>query len=202
MRGAEGIVFALAAPGEAGEPAALAQSTDAVAAAGDDLVRIGLVADVPDQPVFRRVEHVMDRDGQFDHAEAGAEMPAGLADRRDHLLPELVRQLAQLVRLELAQVGRGIDSVEQGGVAGLPVIKAPYTGSCQQVPSDLRADQVQASHRPRSSTTGRTSLNPFFSPALRSAPVMRSSSKWVVWPHLSQIMKMQSCRQPGWVLAI
>ena len=51
MRRAEGVVLALAAPGEAGQPAALAQGADAVAPAGEDLVRIGLVADVPDQPV-------------------------------------------------------------------------------------------------------------------------------------------------------
>ena len=51
MRGAEGIVFALGAAGEAGQPALLAQRADAVAAAGQDLVRIGLVADIPDQPV-------------------------------------------------------------------------------------------------------------------------------------------------------
>jgi hypothetical protein len=40
-------------------------------------VRIGLVADVPDEPVVRRVEDVVQRDGQFDDAEAGAEMAAG-----------------------------------------------------------------------------------------------------------------------------
>ena len=38
-----------AAPGEAVKPAALAKRADAVAPAGHDLVRIGLVADVPDQ---------------------------------------------------------------------------------------------------------------------------------------------------------
>ena len=56
MRGAEGVVFALGALGEAGEPAALTQGADAVAPAGQDLVGIGLVADVPDQPVGRGVE--------------------------------------------------------------------------------------------------------------------------------------------------
>ena len=49
MRGAERVVFALRALGEAGQAAALAQRADAVAAAGEDLVRIGLVADVPDR---------------------------------------------------------------------------------------------------------------------------------------------------------
>ena len=43
---------------------------DAVAPPGEDLVRIGLVADIPDQPVARRVEDVMQRDGQLDHAQA------------------------------------------------------------------------------------------------------------------------------------
>ena len=75
MRGAKRIVVALGALGEAGQAAAGAQRADAVAAAGQDLVRIGLVADVPDQAVARRVEDVMDGGGQFDDAEAGAEWP-------------------------------------------------------------------------------------------------------------------------------
>lgn len=49
MRRAERIVVAFAALGEAGQAAAGAQRADAVAPAGEDLVRIGLVADVPDQ---------------------------------------------------------------------------------------------------------------------------------------------------------
>jgi hypothetical protein len=48
MCGTERIVFALGALGETREPAALAERANAVAAAGEDLVRIGLVADVPD----------------------------------------------------------------------------------------------------------------------------------------------------------
>ena len=39
----------------------LAQGPDPVAAPGEDLVRIGLVADVPDQPVRGRVEDVVPR---------------------------------------------------------------------------------------------------------------------------------------------
>ena len=98
VRRAERIVFALAALGEAGEAAAHAQGADAVAPAGDDLVRIGLVADVPDQPVARRVEHIMERDGELDHAEPGAEMAAGHRDRRDRLGAQLVGELAELRR--------------------------------------------------------------------------------------------------------
>ena len=90
MRRAERIVFALAALGEAGQAAFLAKRADAVAAAGQDLVRIGLVADVPDQPIFRRVEDVVQGDGQFDDAQPGAEMAAG--DR--HCIDKLGAQFA------------------------------------------------------------------------------------------------------------
>ena len=61
VAGAKGVVFALGALGEAGQAAALAQGADAIAPAGEDLVGVALVADVPDQPVARRVEHIMQR---------------------------------------------------------------------------------------------------------------------------------------------
>ena len=54
-----------------------------LAPAGQHLVAVGLVADVPDQAVVRRVEHVMQRDRELDRAEVGREMAAGLAHRFD-----------------------------------------------------------------------------------------------------------------------
>ena len=113
MRGAERIVFALGAAGEAGQAAFLAQRADAVAAAGQDLVRIGLVADIPDQPVIRRVEDIVQRHRQFDHAKAGAEMPAGVRDGVDQLGAKLRSQLRQLAFVKRAQVGRNADLVEK-----------------------------------------------------------------------------------------
>ena len=114
MRGAERVVFALGALGEAGKAAPLAQRADAVAPAGQDFVRIGLVADVPDEPVLGRVEHVMERDRQLDDAETGAEMAAGGGDGVDGLLAQLVGELTQLPAVEAAQVRRSLDEVEQG----------------------------------------------------------------------------------------
>ena len=70
----ERVVVALAALGEAGQPAALTQRTAAVTPAGDDLVRIGLMADVPDQAVVGGVKGMVKGDGQFDDAEPSAEM--------------------------------------------------------------------------------------------------------------------------------
>ena len=46
----------------------------------------------------------MQRDGQFDHAQAGAEMAAGDRNDVDHLVAQLVGELAQLLRVQLAQV--------------------------------------------------------------------------------------------------
>ena len=50
---AEGVVLALAAVRERRQPVLELDGAQAVAAAGEHLVRVGLVADVPDQPVVR-----------------------------------------------------------------------------------------------------------------------------------------------------
>jgi len=115
MRGTERVVFALGALGESGQSAALAQRADAVAPAGEDLMRVGLMADVPDQPIARRVEHVMQGDRQLDHAETGAEMAAGHRDSIDRLLPQLVGDLTQLLRFKASKVFGRLELVEQRG---------------------------------------------------------------------------------------
>ncbi len=113
---AEGVVFALGALGETRQAPALAQGADAVAPAGEDLVRIGLVADVPDDDVVRRVEHVVQGDRQLDHAQARAQVPAGVGDRVDGLQPQLVGQLLQLCEVQALHVRGRVDGVEQRGV--------------------------------------------------------------------------------------
>ena len=85
--------------------AALAQRADPVAPAGEDLVRIGLVPDVPDDAVMRRIEHVVQRDGEFDDAEPRAEVAAGDGHRRDRLLPEFVGNLPE-ARLPAGRASR------------------------------------------------------------------------------------------------
>ncbi len=71
------------------------------------------MADVPHQPVGGRVEHIMDRDGQFDDAQPGAEMAAGGADRADRFLPQFVGELPQVTGCQLAKVGGRVNGVEQ-----------------------------------------------------------------------------------------
>ena len=115
MRGAERIVIALGALGEAGQAAAGAQRADPVAAAGEDLVRIGLVADVPDQAIARRVEDVMQGGGQLDHAETGAEMSARYRNRIDGFLTQFVGNLPDLLHLE-PRKSSGVRIVSRSGV--------------------------------------------------------------------------------------
>ena len=61
----------------------------------------------------------MQRDGELDHAEPGAEVPAGGGDGVDGLLAQLVGQLAQLPAVETAHVGRCFDEVEQRGLGSV-----------------------------------------------------------------------------------
>ncbi|MNN71762.1 hypothetical protein D3C81_1877250 [compost metagenome] len=82
-------------------------------------MRVGLVADVPQQTVLGGVVDVVQGDGQLDHAEAGAEVPAGASHRVEHVLAQLVGQGVQLAFVEGAQHGRAVDAVEQGGVGPL-----------------------------------------------------------------------------------
>ena len=114
MRRAERVVFAFGPPRETGKAAGRSQGPDAVAPPGQDLVGIGLVADVPDQPVARRVEDVVQSHRQLDHAEARAEMPAGDRDRRDRLAPKFVRHLPQVGFRQAPEVVRRRDPVEDG----------------------------------------------------------------------------------------
>ena len=111
---AEGVVLALGAARERREAALVLDRLQPVATAGQHLVRIGLVADVPDQAVVRRVEDVMQGDREFDRAEAGGEMAAHLADGLDQELAQLAGQRRRAcVSGKLAQVRRRLDARKQ-----------------------------------------------------------------------------------------
>ena len=113
MAGAEGVVFAFRALGEARKAAALAQRADAGAPSGQDLVRIGLMADVPDDAVGRRIEHVVQRDRQLDDAQAGAEMAAGHRNRADRLGAQFVGEPHELASFRFRRSAGESDAVEQ-----------------------------------------------------------------------------------------
>lgn len=116
--GAEGVVFAFVAAGEAGETTVLAEGGHAGAAAGEDFVVVTLVADVPDEGVVGGVEDVVQGDGQLDRAEVGGEVAAGAGDGFNEVGAQFLGKLGELGAGELAQVGGGGDGVEQGRGGG------------------------------------------------------------------------------------
>ena len=65
----EDVVLRLGAAREAADPVQLAERAEAIQSPGQELVRVGLVAGVPDDPVARRLEESMQGDGQLDDAE-------------------------------------------------------------------------------------------------------------------------------------
>ena len=110
---AEGVVLALGAEHEAVEAAGLADGMEAVAPAGEQLVHVGLVADVEDEGIGRRIEDAMQRDGQLDHAQIRPEVAAGLGQHGDQFVADFLGQRGQLVHRQLFNVGGRIDRVEK-----------------------------------------------------------------------------------------
>src|SRR4051812_40429555 len=94
------------------QTAGLTQRVQAGIAAGQNLPRVALVADVPDDLVARRIESGAERDPQLHDAESGADVAAGLRHDVDQLLVDLVRELLQLLRLERLNVLGTLDRIE------------------------------------------------------------------------------------------
>ena len=213
MRRAERIIFAFAAPGEPAQPAALPQRAHLPAPPGQNLVRIGLMPDIPDQPIMRRIEHMVQRHGQFDYPQPGAEMAAGLPHRADHFGAHFVGQLAQFSKV-MPRVSAGLATRSSSGdlasrdssvvEAGSRAVSDVFfiTDALYASAGRRKPDQAQAAQCPRNSITGRTSAKPALRAACTRVSVRRSSSICTTRPQPSQIRKMQSCRQPGWLLAI
>ncbi len=148
MGRAERIVIALGPFGETGKPATGAQGADAIAAPGQDLVRIGLMANVPDQAIAGRVEDVVDGRRQFDDTEAGAEMSAGDRDGVDGFLAQLIGDLLDLLDLESAQIVGGLDGVQKRrfakcGHSDIPILQVGTSSDVRRV-RGISAAKTQA----------------------------------------------------------
>ncbi len=130
VSGAHDVVRRLGDRAERGEAAVLADRRQPVPAAGQDLVRVRLMADVPEDLVPRRLHEAVQRDRQLAGAEVGAEVAADLADRVDDQLTGLLRELLQLLVVEALQVGRPIDPVEEVGNVGAVAVAHLPGESC------------------------------------------------------------------------
>ena len=97
MARAERVVFRFVALEKAADSAVLLDGRKLVAPSGQNLVRVSLMAHVPDDAVVRRVESIMKRDGQLDRAEARARVAADARHRFKNVLANLIGDLLQLL---------------------------------------------------------------------------------------------------------
>ncbi len=129
VAGAHDVVLGLLDRAEGREALVLADRGQLVAAAGEDLVRVGLVADVPEDLVARRVEQRVQRDRQLARAEVRAEVTADLADGVDQPRAHFLRQHRELLLGEAMQVLGSVDPVEQPRRGRAGVLLGALAGS-------------------------------------------------------------------------
>ena len=127
----EHVVRRFAAPREATDAIELAQRPEPLEPAGQELVRVGLVAGVPDDPVARRLEQSVEGDGQLDDAERRAEVAAGLGDGPDDRVADLHGERRELGLGQAAKVGGTVEFSEsgQGGHGSCDVPPGVYRGT-------------------------------------------------------------------------
>jgi hypothetical protein len=106
---AEHVMDAFAPLGKTGKPASLPQCRKTLRPAGEQLVRVTLMADIPDDLVRRRIKNPMNRNGQLDHAKIGRKMPPVPRYRPDNHFPNLGSKNVKLRRIKTLQVGRTTD---------------------------------------------------------------------------------------------
>jgi hypothetical protein len=64
----------------------------------------------------------MERQRQLDHAKRGAEMPAGMGNGLDDGFAELSGELFELDLVEAAQIGRAMQTLEDGHDVVAPAV--------------------------------------------------------------------------------
>ena len=82
-------------------------------APGHELMRVNLMARVPDQPVLREVEHLMQGDAQLDHAEVAGEVRRAVADDLAQRIADFLGQLDQLGIAHRLEFRRRCDQGQQ-----------------------------------------------------------------------------------------
>lgn len=97
MTNTQYVVFTFIAPRKRVQPVFLTDSADTVTTAGQDLVRICLMTDIPDQMIERCIVNIVQSDRQFDDPQSGGKMAAGLADTVEQVLTQLTTQGRELL---------------------------------------------------------------------------------------------------------
>ena len=114
MTCSEGVVRALVTARKAADAVVFPVLLEGFAAAGQDLVRIGLVPHVPHDFVFGGVEYVVDGHGDFHGAQAGTDVAGVLRTAGNDILAQLRAELCQLFFVHRPDAGGIVDRFEEG----------------------------------------------------------------------------------------
>jgi hypothetical protein len=106
------IVNALLPARISGEAAELAKCLEAVDSASEDLVRIRLVPDVPDEVILGAVEGTVEGNCQLHHPEVRRQVATGLGEAIDQECPNIVGQLGELVVIEVSESAGEVERFE------------------------------------------------------------------------------------------
>ena len=119
MRGTKRVVFTFDPSREAGQSTTLSKGSNTVPPTGQNLVRITLMTDIPDQPIGRGLEHMVQSHRQFHNAQTGAQMSAGDRNGINRLCTQFICQLLELVSREITHILRNADGVEKSCLAAI-----------------------------------------------------------------------------------
>ena len=97
----------------------LAQRLEAIQPAGQQLVSVGLVPGVPDDPVARRFHQPVERQRDLDDAQRRSQVATRHGNRADDRLADLGRELDQLRLGQAAKLRGTLEAVEDGHRVGL-----------------------------------------------------------------------------------
>ncbi len=107
-----GVRLALRPLGKTADPALLAEPVKAFFSPGQDLVGIGLVSHVPDDPVPGQVQGDVQGHGQLHGAQVAGQMAAGHTDLVHEKTADLLGQLVILIRRNILYVVDLIDAIQ------------------------------------------------------------------------------------------
>ena len=106
MAAGESVVNALDRRRERHQSVQLAVVAEAVPPSCQDLMAVGLMADIPYEAVFRRMEDVMACHRDLGRSQAGSEVSRIDSDFLNDVLPQLLAEHRKVVQLQSAQIGR------------------------------------------------------------------------------------------------
>ena len=106
-------MLTLGAQHEAVQPARLANRVQAVEPPGEHFMDVGLVADVEQQLVVGSVEDRVQGQRQLDDAQVRSQVAAGLRERLNEELANLLGQPGHLRNAQALQIGGRVDGFQQ-----------------------------------------------------------------------------------------